>query len=43
MVLLRLGPAVPGPDGETYSVLLATAHAQRVIATLEVILANIGR
>jgi hypothetical protein len=43
MVLLRIGPTVPGPDGDTYSVLLATNHAQRVIATLEVILANIGR
>lgn len=43
MVQVSLGPVVPGPDGETYSVLLGTAHVQRVIATLEVILANMGR
>jgi hypothetical protein len=43
MILLRLGPTVPGPDGPTYSVLLATGHAQRIIQTLEVILTNLGR
>jgi hypothetical protein len=43
MILLRLGPVVPGPKGETYSVLLATNHAQRIIDTLSVILANLGR
>jgi hypothetical protein len=44
MILLRLGPVVPGPEGgETYSVLLATSHAQRIIETLLVILANLGR
>lgn len=42
MIRLTLGPTVPGPGGESYSVLLATAHAQRIIDTLEVILANLG-
>jgi hypothetical protein len=42
MVLIRIGPTVPGPDGDSYSVLLATGHAKAVIHTLEVIVANIG-
>lgn len=43
MIRLTLGPVVPGPDGENYSVLLSTSHAKRIIDTLEVILANLGR
>jgi hypothetical protein len=43
MVLIRIGPVVPGPEGGSYSVLLATGHAQRIIATLEKVLANLGR
>lgn len=43
MVLIRVGPTVPGPEGQSYSVLLATGQAKAVIHTLEVILANIGR
>jgi hypothetical protein len=43
MIRLTLGPTVPGPGGESYSVLLASGHAQRIIDTLEVILGNLGR
>lgn len=43
MILLSLGPVIPGPNGDSYSVLLATSHAQRIIDTLELILAGLGR
>jgi hypothetical protein len=43
MIRLTLGPTVPGPGGESYSVLLASGHAQRIIDTLEVILGSLGR
>lgn len=43
IVLIRIGPTVPCPGGDSHSVLLATGHAKAVIHTLEVILANIGR
>jgi hypothetical protein len=43
MIRISLGPTVQGQAGETYGVLLATADAQRIMNTLEVILARLER
>lgn len=44
MVAFRVGPIdLPGTEREPYTVLLSTAQAQKVIETLEIIRANLGR
>lgn len=44
MIAFRIGPVdVQGSEGDDYTVLISTSQANKVIETLELIRANLGR